>query len=60
MNLVGVTDEAGKRLFADADLPTLAAWKPDGLLEVWKAGIELLRIDDQEIEDQAEKSAASP
>jgi len=53
-------DEAGQRLFSDDDLPTLAAWKPDGLLEVWKVGIELLRVDDQEIEDQAEKSAASP
>lgn len=53
-------DESGQRLFSDDDLPTLAAWKPDGLLEVWKVGIELLRVDDQEIEDQAEKSAASP
>ena len=53
-------DETGKRLFTDTDVPTLAAWKPDGLLEVWKAGIELLRVEDQEIDAHAEKSAASP
>jgi hypothetical protein len=53
-------DESGARLFSDADVPTLAAWKPEGLLEVWKVGIELLRVDDQEIEAAAEKSAASP
>lgn len=53
-------DESGKRLFSAADVPTLAGWRPDGLVEVFKAGIELLKIGDQEIEDQAEKSAASP
>lgn len=53
-------DEAGGRLFSAADVPTLAAWKPDGLVEVWKAGLALLRVDDKEIEAQAEKSAASP
>ena len=53
-------DEAGKRLFSAADVPTLAAWRPDGLLEVWKVGIELLKVDDQEIQAQAEKSVASP
>lgn len=53
-------DEAGKPLFSAADVPTLAGWKPDGLLEVWKVGIKLLSVDDQEIEAAAEKSAASP
>ena len=53
-------DEAGKRMFSAADVPTLAGWRPDGLLEVWKVGIELLKVDDQEIEAAAEKSAASP
>jgi hypothetical protein len=53
-------DESGKRLFTGDDVQRLAAWKPDGLTEVWKVGIELLKVDDKEIEDQAEKSAASP
>jgi hypothetical protein len=53
-------DETGKRLFTDADVPTLAAWKHEGLLEVWTVGIKLLKVDDKEIEAEAEKSAASP
>ncbi len=53
-------DESGKRLFTADDVPTLAGWRPDGLVEVFKAGIALLRVDDQEIEAAAEKSAASP
>jgi hypothetical protein len=53
-------DDTGKRLFSAADVPTLAGWRPDGLLEVWKVGIELLKVDDKEIEAAAEKSAASP
>jgi hypothetical protein len=53
-------DEAGKRLFTEADVPTLAGWRPDGLLEVWQVGIELLKVDDKEIEAEAEKSVASP
>lgn len=53
-------DESGKPLFTGDDVDTLAGWRPDGLVEVFKAGVELLKIDDQEIEDQAEKSAASP
>jgi hypothetical protein len=53
-------DESGNRLFTAADVPTLAGWKPDGLIEVWDAGIALLKVDDKEIEAEAEKSAASP
>ena len=53
-------DEAGKRLFTEADVPTLAAWKPDGLTEVWTVGVKLLKVDDKEIEAEAEKSVASP
>jgi hypothetical protein len=53
-------DESGKRLFTADDVPTLAEWKPDGLVEVWLVGVGLLKVDDQEIEAEAEKSAASP
>ena len=53
-------DESGKRLFTADDVPALNAWKPDGLVEVWKVGLKLLRVDDKEIEAKAEKSAASP
>lgn len=46
-------DEDGRRLFTEADVPALAAWKPDGLVEIWTAGLKLLRVDDQEVQELA-------
>ena len=55
-----ICDESGKRLFTADDVPLLASWRPDGLVEVWKIAIDLLRVDDKDIEAEAEKSVASP
>lgn len=46
-------DESGKRLFTDADVPLLDAWKFDALVEIWSVGVRLLRVEDKEVEELA-------
>ena len=55
-----ICDESGNRLFTADDVPVLTKWRPAGLVEVWKLAMELLKVDDKEIEAEAEKSVASP
>ena len=46
-------DEDGKRLFTDKDVSLLSSWRPDGLVEVWAAGLQLLRVTDAEVQEDA-------
>jgi hypothetical protein len=46
-------DEAGVRLFTDADVPRLGKKSAAALHEIWKAGTKLLSITDEEVEELA-------
>jgi hypothetical protein len=44
-------DENGQRLFTDADVPKLGRKSAAALHEIWTAGVKLLSITDEEIEE---------
>lgn len=53
-------DEAGKRIFTDRQLGELGEKSAAALHEIWQAGVKLLSVTDEEIEELEKNSDASP
>lgn len=52
-------DEAGKRLFTEKQLAELGEKSAAALHEIWQAGVKLLSVTDEEIEELEKNSDAS-